>query len=97
VCLLLRCFQSSLSHSSCAPHHAVAYHLAPHRPPTTTLTESIGLENTEDSRRAYRELLVTTPGLGQYISGAIMFEETLTQVRTFGFCLEGVGFGRGIG
>jgi hypothetical protein len=41
--------------------------------------ESIGLTNTEDSRRAYRELLVTTPGLGQYISGAIMFEETLFQ------------------
>ena len=41
--------------------------------------QSIGLENTEDSRRAYRELLVTTPGLGQYISGAIMFEETLFQ------------------
>ena len=41
--------------------------------------ESIGLENTEDSRRAYRELLVTTPGLGKYISGAIMLEETLFQ------------------
>jgi fructose-bisphosphate aldolase class I len=41
--------------------------------------QSIGLENTEDSRRAYRELLVTTPGLGQYISGAILFEETLFQ------------------
>eukprot|EP00879_Flechtneria_rotunda_P000022 GHRR01000034.1.p1 GENE.GHRR01000034.1~~GHRR01000034.1.p1 ORF type:complete len:380 (+),score=106.34 GHRR01000034.1:123-1262(+) len=41
--------------------------------------ESIGLENTEDNRRAYRELLVTTPGLGQYISGAILFEETLYQ------------------
>ena len=31
--------------------------------------ESIGLENTEANRQAYRELLVTTPGLGQYISG----------------------------
>jgi fructose-bisphosphate aldolase class I len=41
--------------------------------------ESINVENTEDNRRAYRELLVTTPGLGQYISGAIMFEETLYQ------------------
>lgn len=29
--------------------------------------------------QAYRELLVTTPGLGQYISGAILFEETLFQ------------------
>lgn len=31
--------------------------------------ESIGLENTVESRQAYRELLVTTPGLGEYISG----------------------------
>jgi fructose-bisphosphate aldolase class I len=41
--------------------------------------ESIGLENTVENRQAYRELLVTTPGLGQYISGAILFEETLFQ------------------
>merc|ERR1711981_882765 len=41
--------------------------------------DSIGVENTEDNRRAYRELLVTTPGLGDYISGAILFEETLYQ------------------
>merc|ERR1712100_378052 len=41
--------------------------------------DSIGVENTEDNRRAYRELLVTTPGLGEYISGAILFEETLYQ------------------
>lgn len=31
--------------------------------------ESIGLENTVENRQAYRELLVTTPGLGEYISG----------------------------
>lgn len=31
--------------------------------------ESIGLENTVENRQAYRELLVTTPGLGQFISG----------------------------
>jgi len=41
--------------------------------------DSIGVENTEDNRRAYRELLLTTPGLSQYISGAILFEETLYQ------------------
>lgn len=34
--------------------------------------------------QAYRELLCTTPGLGQYISGAIMFEETLYQNTTTG-------------
>lgn len=41
--------------------------------------DSIGVENTEENRRAYRELLIATPGLGQYISGAILFEETLYQ------------------
>ena len=41
--------------------------------------DAIGVENSEDNRRSYRELLVTTPGLGQYISGAILFEETLYQ------------------
>ena len=40
---------------------------------------SIGLENTEANRQAYRTLLVTVPGLGEYISGAILFEETLYQ------------------
>ncbi|NBH76523.1 fructose-bisphosphate aldolase class I, partial [Rodentibacter pneumotropicus] len=40
---------------------------------------SIGLENTEANRQAYRTLLVTPPGIGQYISGAILFEETLYQ------------------
>lgn len=40
---------------------------------------SVGVENTEENRRAWRELLYTAPGLGQYISGAIMFDETLYQ------------------
>jgi len=41
--------------------------------------ESIGLENNEENRRTWRNLLFTTEGLGQYISGAILFEETLYQ------------------
>lgn len=45
---------------------------------------SIGLENTEANRQAYRTLLVTAPGLGSYISGAILFEETLYQSTTDG-------------
>ena len=45
---------------------------------------SIGLENTEVNRQAYRQLLCTTPGLGEYISGAIMFEETLYQSTSDG-------------
>lgn len=40
---------------------------------------SINVECTEESRRAYRELLITTPNLNEFISGIILFEETLTQ------------------
>ena len=37
------------------------------------------MDNTESNRRDWRELLYTAPDLGKYISGAIMFEETLYQ------------------
>ena len=40
---------------------------------------SIGLESTPDSRRDYREMLFTTPGMGEAISGVILFDETLRQ------------------
>ena len=40
---------------------------------------SIGVENTEENRQAYRGMLFTTEGLGNYIRGAILFEETLFQ------------------
>lgn len=46
--------------------------------------ESINVENTEDNRRAYRELLLSTPGIGSYISGCILFEETLYQTTKAG-------------
>ena len=36
----------------------------------------INLENTEENRQAYRGMLFTTEGLGEFISGAILFEET---------------------
>jgi len=40
---------------------------------------SIKVENTEDNRRAYRELLFSAKGLSQYISGVILYDETLRQ------------------
>ncbi len=40
---------------------------------------AIGLDNTEEHRRAYRSLLATAQGLGEQISGVILFEETLFQ------------------
>jgi len=44
-----------------------------------TRLESIGMENNEENRAEWRNLLFTTPDLGKYISGAILFEETLYQ------------------
>jgi len=41
--------------------------------------DTISVESTEENRRAYRSLLLTTPKLGDYISGVILFEETLGQ------------------
>ena len=39
--------------------------------------KAIGVESTEESRRAYRNLLLATPGLSAFISGVILYEETL--------------------
>jgi fructose-bisphosphate aldolase class I len=41
--------------------------------------DSIGIENTEDNRRAYRDMLFTTPGAEEYISGVILYDETIRQ------------------
>ncbi|MGH6949039.1 MAG: class I fructose-bisphosphate aldolase, partial [Kiloniellales bacterium] len=41
--------------------------------------DSINLESTEDNRRDYRHLLFSTPGMAQYISGVILYDETLRQ------------------
>lgn len=46
--------------------------------------DSIALTNTEENRRAYRDLLFTAPDIDKYISGVIMFEETLTQKTAAG-------------
>jgi fructose-bisphosphate aldolase class I len=41
--------------------------------------DSIKLESTEENRRAYREMLFTTPGASEFISGVILYDETLRQ------------------
>jgi fructose-bisphosphate aldolase class I len=41
--------------------------------------DSIKVESTEENRRAYRELLFTTPGANEFISGVILYDETLRQ------------------
>jgi fructose-bisphosphate aldolase class I len=44
----------------------------------------IGLESTEDRRRGYREILFATPGIGEFVSGVILFDETLRQQASDG-------------
>ena len=44
----------------------------------------LGIPQTVEARRAYRELIVTTPGLGECISGAILFDETIRQQKKDG-------------
>src|SRR5712675_3173248 len=46
--------------------------------------DKIGLESTEESRRAYRELLFTTPDMAKSISGVIFYDETLRQKTSSG-------------
>ncbi|MEO7443436.1 MAG: class I fructose-bisphosphate aldolase [Acidimicrobiales bacterium] len=46
--------------------------------------EAIGVESTFDSRRAYRETLLSTPGLDEFVSGVILYDETLRQSTSDG-------------
>src|SRR3954467_7265477 len=46
--------------------------------------DSIGVDNTEDNRRAYRELLFTTAGAEEFISGVILYDETIRQSASDG-------------
>lgn len=45
---------------------------------------ALGIPQNEETRRAYRELIVTTPGLGEAIGGAILFDETIRQTKKDG-------------
>lgn len=45
---------------------------------------SVGVESTAESRRAYREMLFTTPGIEDYLSGIILYDETIRQVARDG-------------
>ena len=46
--------------------------------------EKLGIPQTVEARRAYRELIVTTPGLGESIGGAILYDETIRQKESDG-------------
>lgn len=58
--------------------------------------EAIGLPNTEDNRRAYRELLIANPADQDYVSGMILFDETLRQATRGGEAFPAVLAARGV-
>ena len=58
--------------------------------------QPLGIANTDENRRAYRSLLFTAPGAEEFISGAILFEETLGQRADDGAPLPEVLDRRGI-
>ena len=45
---------------------------------------ALGIENTEESRRVYRQMMFTTPGVAEFISGVILFDETIRQAADDG-------------
>jgi hypothetical protein len=45
---------------------------------------ALGIDSTPESRRAYRETLLMCPGIGEFVSGAILYDETLRQTTSDG-------------
>ena len=58
--------------------------------------KAIGVDSTEANRRAYRSLIFATPGLGDFISGVILYEETLNQKADDGTPLPQLAARQGI-
>ncbi|MDX2505090.1 MAG: fructose-bisphosphate aldolase class I [Gammaproteobacteria bacterium] len=58
--------------------------------------QAIDVESTEENRRAYRSLILATPDLGKFISGIILFEETLRQRADDGIMLPELCVQQGI-
>jgi fructose-bisphosphate aldolase, class I len=57
---------------------------------------ALNIESTEENRRAYREMLFTTPGIEEFISGVILFDETIRQKAADGRSFADVLKSRGI-
>jgi fructose-bisphosphate aldolase class I len=58
--------------------------------------EAVGIEATEETRRQYREMLFTTEGINEYLSGVILFDETIRQEASDGRLLPRVLEDQGI-
>lgn len=53
-------------------------------PTLTKRFDTLGIKSSEETRRTYREMLFTCPGVAEYISGAIMYDETIRQKSSRG-------------
>jgi len=58
--------------------------------------KAVGVESTEENRRSYRSLMLSTEGIGEFISGVIMFEETLGQKADDGATLPELAASQGV-
>jgi fructose-bisphosphate aldolase class I len=58
--------------------------------------EGVGIESSEESRRQYREMLFTTEGIGEFLSGVILFDETIRQEGSDGTPLPKVLENQGV-
>jgi fructose-bisphosphate aldolase class I len=58
--------------------------------------EQYGIANTEENRRRYRQMLFSTKGIGEFISGVILFDETIRQAADDGRPFAGLLAGAGI-
>ena len=58
--------------------------------------KAVGVESTEENRRQYRNLILDAPGLGEFVSGVILFEETLGQHADDGTALPAVAARQGV-
>src|SRR5579863_3475367 len=58
--------------------------------------KSVNVASTVDTRRAYREMLLTTPKLGECVSGAILYDETIRQATAGGTAFVKVMESQGI-
>ena len=56
-------------------------------PTLTRRFDTLGIKSTEQSRRTYREMLFTSPGTAEFISGVIMYDETIRQKSSRGMPL----------
>jgi fructose-bisphosphate aldolase class I len=65
-------------------------------PTITKRFDALGIRSTPESRRTYREMLVTTPSAADFLSGVIMYDETIRQKASDGRPLADVESGLGV-